>query len=186
MHALIVLRAGDLHSLPAKVDPERLMASLAMVESDGWKNKQPNFEPAFYAGGRYFNHHLHAEAMHRADPVLESSMGKLAASSMGPFQVMYPVAVELGFEGSPLELIDPRVNIEFAIRYLLKRVIPKLPAPDGTEEQIVKDVGDGYNTGNPRDSIENPHYERRLLNYYRSDDLYERLAVLPTYQSLSL
>ena len=179
MRVLIAENAGKLHLDPGDVNRERLLAALCMKETRGWQNRQPNFEPAYYKGGAYFN----AERFNRvgllADPILKDFMGLLSACSFGPFQMMYPVACELGFTEFPLELADPRINIEFAIRYINARCIPFVTAKKA--EDIVAQVADGYNSGNPVDRRVPQIYIDEVLAYYRQADLFDHLQTLRGY-----
>ena len=180
MRHLIESRAEELAIPAGMVDKARVLGAICKIESAGWNNRQPNFEPAYYVGGRYFNLKTFKKAIRHCDPVLLPTMGALAASSFGPFQLMYGVALELGFQGTAIELADPRTNLEFCIRYINVRCVPKITAQD--EQDWVTRVADGYNTGNPRDRIHNEAYEREVCNAYESDDLWDEFARLPVYQ----
>jgi len=164
---------------PCPVNRDRLLAALCMQESNGGRNRQPNWEPSFSKGGAYFSESLHARTVAHADPVLRDLLGLLAASSFGPFQVMYPVACELGFSGLPWELADPRINILFAIRYINVRCIPKLRARD--EMGLVEQVADGYNSGNPVDRRVPRVYIDSVMSHYRRADLFGHLEDLRGY-----
>ena len=180
MRQLIEKRAGAL-AVPHKVvGRARLLGAICKVETGGWQNRQPNFEFSYWIGGAYFDLEVHKKALERADPVLVPTMSALTACSVGPFQVMYATARELGFRGSVLELADPRTNLEFAIRYLNLRAVAKMPGHH-TEEEWVTGCADAYNTGNPRDTRRNPAYEADVLEAYRSQDLWEDFAELPEY-----
>lgn len=180
MRQLIEARAGAL-ALPEKVvNRARLLGALCSVETDGWNNRQPNFEFGYWIGGKYFDLEAHKKAIDRADPVLLPTMSALTACSVGPFQVMYRTARELGFTGTVLELADPRTNIEFAIRYLNLRAVAKMPG-DHTEQEWVQGCADAYNTGNPRDINHNAEYESHVWAQYQRPDLWVGFAELPEY-----
>ena len=161
------------------VAPGRVLAAICVVETNGWKNRQPNFENAYYVGGRYYSAKAFIQATNKSDPVLRLAMGALMACSFGPFQIMYTTACELGFEGSPMELHDPKTNLLMAIRYINKRVLAKMD--EKTERDTVIRIADGYNTGSPRDRIRNYDYEYKVWAAYKDDDLYDKLVVLPNY-----
>ena len=183
MRRLIARNGHQINLDPGKVNRERLLGALCLVESTGWKNRQPNFEPAYYVGGRYFNAELFNLSQRAADPKLRDAMGRLTASSFGPFHVMYPVAVELGFDGFPLDLQDPRVNIEFAIRYINRRIVPKIKVEPDTPEGWVIKVADGYNSGSPNDNRVPEKYIAKVLSAYDRSDLFDQLVTLPDYMA---
>jgi len=180
MKQLIASRAGALQVPAHVVDGARLLGAICAVETEGWLNRQPNFEFGYWAGGQYFDLEVHKRAIERADPVLVPTMSVLTACSVGPFQIMYRTALELGFKGSVLELADPRVNVEFAIRYLNVRAIAKMPG-DHSEEEWVRGCADAYNTGNPRDNRRNLDYEGEAIEAYRSPTLWDSFGKLPDY-----
>jgi hypothetical protein len=180
MKLLIARQAGELTIPGDKVDKCRLLGALAMVESGGGHNWQPNFEPAFYVGGRYWNDYL-AELVNRwgqgADPEMKPWCEKAVACSWGPWQILYVTAEELGYDGPPWGLTAPAVCLEYAIRLLNRRVIPKVQAE--TEHGFVAQIADGYNTGNPRDGNVPTRYITKVLRWYDNPaDMLPRLVSL--------
>jgi len=173
-----------------QLNRERLLAALCMQESTGWKDRRPNYEPAFYLGGKFANAPLVNHWQTGVEDALHEAIGKLVASSFGPWQLMFPVAVELGFSGHPFELADPYVNIEYAIRYINTRCLDKglkgLAAGgdetgDGavTEDDLVLQIADAFNSGTHLDRFKPVDYMKRVLAHYKSPTLFEDLAVLP-------
>ena len=72
--------------------------------------------------------------------------GALAGCSVGAWQVMYPVAVELGCHDAPWRLIeDHLIGGYWATEYLLKRAL-------GRGAATLTEVLDAYNSGTHRDS----------------------------------
>lgn len=146
---------SDLHAWP-------LLAGLCFAESswgvDRWKARE---EGAYLPGGRY----------HRGDVVVAYGLyGDLACRSWGPWQLMYPVACELGFGGRPWELTSAMVSAAFVVEYLNRRafrVWEKAPRPDLVAPATkLEQVSDSYNTGSHRDEITNPDHQKRLVYGY--------------------
>lgn len=170
MLAVINRHADDLE-LPSNVDNVKLLTAMAMVESDGGRNLQPNFERAFYKGGHYWNTHLtelRAKWKSRADPKMRTWSGRAMACSWGPWQILYVTAEELGYWGPPWALTDADVCLTWAIRLINKRLAPKLPARL-EELQIVSKIADGYNSGSFRDRYVPHDYIDKVLKYYKTD-----------------
>jgi hypothetical protein len=165
---------------PTRVDRERLLGALAVVESAGGRNWQPNFEPAFWRDGRYWNAHL-AELQNRwgqgADPEMRPWCEKAVACSWGPWQVLYVVAEELGYDGPPWGLTAPAVCLEYAIRLINRRIAPKVLAD--TPHGIVVQVAGRYNAGGNWQSPVAAAYIKKVLRWYDEPDLMTgKLAVL--------
>lgn len=189
MRQLIHHNAWRLRIGRDELNRERLLAALCREESTGWKDKRPNFEPAFYFKGRYGKPEIINRWQVGVEPILKEAVGLLAASSIGPWQIMYPVAVELGFEGAPWELADPYVNLEFAIRYINERCLKrglKLDASgdedkdqDVDEFDLVMQIADAFNSGTHLDRWKPESYMQDVVGYYQSPTLMEDLAILP-------
>jgi hypothetical protein len=187
MRHLIHHNAWRLNIGRDQMNRERLLAALCMQESTGWKDRRPNFEPAFYLGGKFASAPLINHWQTGVEPELHEAMGKLAASSFGPWQLMFPVAVELGFQGHPCELADPYVNIEFAIRYINSRCLDKGLKPDDDEtgdgqitaDDLVMQIADAFNSGTHLDRFKPLDYMQRVLVHYRTTTLFDDLAALP-------
>lgn len=176
MKRLIALNAGALNIGRPEVDPCRLLAAIAMVESHGGHDKRANYERAFDVHGRYFNEELTNKWTAGADPMLKLPMRYMVASSFGPWQIMFPVACELGFEGSPFELADPRTNLVWAIRYINRRCLPRMTAE--TEDGRVGQVASIYNSGRLPEKGRAIPYISKVIRHYRDPDLYGHLAAL--------
>ncbi len=103
-------------------------------------NSVPRLEKAYCPGGRYFTPNQDR---------LWTIYGPAAAKSYSNFQILYPVAVELGFTGPPVTLEDDAVAIEYVVRLLNRRLIPLSRKDDGKVK--AGELFDAYNSGNPRD-----------------------------------
>jgi len=75
----------------------------------------------------------------------EQKSNDYAYFSMGLMQVLYGVAVDLGFKGTPFELMDPTNSIQYGCKHLanLKRRWPD-----------ITDYISAYNQGSPRKTEE--------------------------------
>ena len=81
------------------------------IESSGGTNAVPRYEPGF-------EQTYGAKWLREGDPAFRAKMLKqfgneAVYSSYGAHQVMYPVAVELGFTGTPEQLADPTTNRQY-------------------------------------------------------------------------
>jgi hypothetical protein len=122
---------------------------LAEIETSYGENNFPKHEAAYDWHGKYFdftNWKLH---------------GSLAACSYGPWQIMFGVAVELGFNFhiQPYSLTEPINSIHWVIEYICRRALHK--GADNIER-----IFDAYNTGNFRDGIIPIHYIEKGVNAY--------------------
>lgn len=135
-------------------DADVLLAALAGVESNFGRNSVPRFEASYYTGGRTYSR----SAVIRK---LVARYGKGAASSWGPFQIMFPVAWDLGYRGTPEGLGDPTVNIDLAVKYLNKYCLCWVGAN-------LEDVADAYNSGNPWDSVIPQAYIDKFIRYFHN------------------
>lgn len=192
MRQLISHNAWRLQIHRDALNRERLLAALCRQESTGWKDRRPNFEPAFYLGGRFGKTEIISRWQTGVEAELRESIGKLAASSFGPWQLMYPVAVELGFDGHPFELADPLTNCLFAIRYINERCLAKglkdLAAggdedADGDVDELdrVAQIADAFNSGTHLDRWKPHTYMDEVVRFYQDPYLMEDLAILPAW-----
>lgn len=94
-------------SLPFEHDARKLLLAFAEVESALGKFNF-RYEPAYGLQGLYFR---------RSSLLREryDEFGPLVAMSYGPWQIMYIVAVEAGFNGHPLELANGFVSLPYVI-----------------------------------------------------------------------
>ena len=82
--------------------------AVAMVESSGGTNSVPRYEPGFQKiYGKKYETELFPELF--ANMLSRYGQEKVYAS-YGRHQIMWPVAVELGFRGTPEELADEKTN----------------------------------------------------------------------------
>jgi hypothetical protein len=131
-------------------DPLRVLGALAEVESSFALCNRPRHERAFDFGGRYANEELCKR------------WGAWAACSYSSFQIMFPVAVELGFDPkrSPVDLWDDEIAIHFVVEYIRKRILAR-----GITK--IENLASVYNTGMPCDlHAVRPIYVDRFLKAY--------------------
>ncbi len=88
---------------------QKLLESIMIQESSG-KAHAYGFEPGFYE--RYL----------KSNKEYLGAIPERVSASYGLFQVMYPVAKELGFTGHPEELFVPEISGKIACK-LLKNLI---------------------------------------------------------------
>jgi len=130
-------------------DAASLLCAIAEVESAFGKYNLPKHENSYDHGGRWFNR------------LLWTKWGAWAACSYSSFQIMFPVAVELGFTGSPMELADDRVAIDWVIKYIEKRILRYMPTR-------IDQIADAYNSGSFRDYIIPYDYINKFLPAYKA------------------
>lgn len=90
---------------------EEFAKAVMMVESSGGTNIGPRYESGFER--RYGQKWLAQGDTAFRQSMLEQFGPQAIYASYGPFQIMYPVAVEMGFRGTPQELADPEINRQF-------------------------------------------------------------------------
>jgi len=150
----LCLRYGPLiRNLPQGLDGPTLMLAIALNESIGQKDGMlyypPRHEPAYDAGGKYCKGE-------QAELVKE--YGAIAASSIGPWQVMACNAK--GFK--PTELTDTDKCAHAFLGFINRELARQKPLN-------LRAVGDMYNSGNWRDLIVPAEYCIRLqANYERA------------------
>lgn len=127
---------APLWDAPFIKDKPRFLYALSGVESNYGRNNKPRFEAAYAPGGRYFTNEL-LQRKH-----IEYSND--ASCSWGPWQIMYIVAAEYGYESEPLHLHLAETSCYYVIEHLNKFV--------RRGAQSIEDLLDSYNTGNFRDS----------------------------------
>lgn len=128
----------------------KLLWALNMVEGSGKDKVKNRHEPGFYR--RYLRGKK--EWSER-----EKQFGAEAiASSYGPWQIMYPTAVQYGFKGKPADLADPKVSLPYVQKHLA-RLEKKF---GGNIEKIVS----AYNAGEGGVGT-NPDYTEKALKFYK-------------------
>ena len=122
------------------------------VESSFGKNLGPRVEPAYSPGGIYFEN-AHVRDMY-------SLYGSDAASSFGPWQIMFIVASELGYSGPPKDLSLKEICGPFVVRKF------NLISRNGANS--VERLLDAWNTGSWRKGTPPLAYIAKFWNYYNS------------------
>lgn len=171
MDTVIERHVDDL-AIPTKVKGRLLLGAIAMMESHGGRNWQPNFEPAFWRGGRYWGDAQKARADtwgQQGDPVMEAFTRRAVACSWGPWQILYTTADELGYQGPPWGLTDPDTCLHWAIQLINRRIAPGL---DNSLEVsiIVRKLADGYNSGSHKDRNVPHRYIQDVWTLYSNPD----------------
>jgi hypothetical protein len=146
-----VIEAGAkmLQPMMPWADAAKLLKAIAMVESSFGLIAVPKHEKAYDWGGTYF----------RKD--LWFKHGSLVAMSYSSFQIMYGVAVELGFDENrhPCELNDDEVAIYFVVDLIRKRILAR-------GAQTLQQVADAYNSGSFKDGIIPSIYIAKFMDAY--------------------
>lgn len=129
------------------IDGVAALAALAEIESRFGERNVPKYEAGYDWRGKY------------ASSALLSKFGAMAACSWSSWQLMYPVAVELGCTLRPHDLQNDEVAILWVMEYIDKRIIQK-----GCTSMI--QFFDAYNSGSFRDSIVPGEYIDKGLKSY--------------------
>ena len=123
-------------------DLPAILYATAVVESSLGANTTPRYEAHWDVGGSAFNKSKSQEWLRG----LITRHGKFAVSSMGPFQVLYFRAAELGYKGTPSGLEDPHAGALYAVADYRDKV------RRFGDFKTLEDAYDAYNTGNHRDA----------------------------------
>jgi hypothetical protein len=137
------------------VPGRRLLLTLAGMESAfGVQREYVRPEPGYMPGGGYY----------KKSPELRQEYkryGVLAGSSFGTWQIMYMTAKELGFNGHPILLQGDDACCDFASKLIANRLIGRHKA------KTLRDILDGYNSGNHFDQIVPQSYIDKGFTFYR-------------------
>ena len=140
---------------PPYMDGAALLRALAQVESSGGAQAIPRFERAYSIGGYYYRRS-------KAVRELWAKWGDWAACSYSPWQILFVVATELGYDGSPAHLREPSVAGKYVVRYLNRRIFNR-------GARSVAQVADGYNSGSFADQMVPEAYIVKLEAAYREE-----------------
>jgi len=140
---------------PGEPSGDAVLYSLFLVERYNKDNSKPRSERSYRPGGIYFP---------KVKPLWEKYQDA-AACSYSNFQIMFPTASELGFEGTPQELDHDKVAIVWVVELLKRRVIWMARKTRGFAP--VESIYDGYNSGNPNDKRIPEAYIRKGLVCYQ-------------------
>lgn len=122
-----------------------LVEAQVLVESSG-RSHAYRFEPDFWM--RYL----------KGKPEWEKYAPHEASASYGLMQIMFPVAVELGFTGKPEDLFRPEVNLEFGCKKLARL----MKWAKGNEMQALAAYNGGKG-GNSKPPFRNQAYALKVL-----------------------
>ena len=139
-----------------RVDIPALTYAILYKESSLGTNTKSRYEPGFQQkyGPTYRNWGWEKDFMQKIKSDNYKGAMKQFYSSYGPYQLMLPVAWELGFKVTPEELADKEVNRKVFVKFLKRRALNKT-------DDIVR-IGDIYNGG------KNKQYGLTLKNLYDS------------------
>ena len=93
------------------LDIEAVAKAVKQVESSGGKDTRSRYEPGFER--RYSRKWLREGDAAFRQAMLTQFGPKAVYASHGAYQIMYPVAVELGFRGTPAQLAEEATNRQF-------------------------------------------------------------------------
>jgi len=142
------------------MDEERLLATIAMVESASGRNNLPRLEASFLPRGQNLTmqgRYIQGTGRWVDDRLMAKfeKYGPATACSFGPWQLMYATALTLGYDGPPWMLWDPDVSEPYA-RKLLRRIIAS--GADTPEK-----VADAWNSGTWKDGYRPSAYIRKFM-----------------------
>lgn len=150
LDVLIPVWATRLH-VPPGIDPVRLLKAIAMRESRYGVLTTPRREPAYCPKGRYFD---------AAQARRYQRYGSAAACSYSSFQVMFPVACELGYAGTPEQLGGDAEGIQWAVELLNTRIFGR------DQARTIEEIGDAYNSGSCKDRFKPIAYMQAVKGFY--------------------
>jgi len=157
----------------AQLQPLRLLKAFALQESglgvdldeDGMMQRR--VEPAYAPGGRYYKN---------SEPLRESysQWGELAASSHGPWQILWATAIRFGWPESrePKELGRPEENCEIAANIFNKEIGDLITLQSSSlnpryyNTSTLELLADAYNSGNARDQVIPRKYMLSVCAHY--------------------
>ncbi len=135
------------------VDGGKMLYAISGCESNyGRLREFVRMEKGYAPGGTYF----------KADHVKDAwnRWGCLAASSYGSFQIMFIVALELGYSMHPIELQNDRIGAFWATKLITDRFMGRLKA------KTLSDVLDCYNSGYHKDQFLPSLYIEKGIKLY--------------------
>jgi len=129
---LITKHAPSLAPLPSTLNAEAVLWAVYHCEKYTPAYPNPRFEPSYAPGGYY-----HDTSQRVRDAYAE--YGRDAACSYSNFQILYIVALELGYAGPPRALDKDSFALPFVVKYINGRCLER--GADTPEE-----VADAYNS----------------------------------------
>jgi len=91
----------------AAAGADSLMIKAIIAVESAWKPSAYRYEPGFWQ--RYLAAH----------PDYAGCEPRRVSASYGLMQIMYPTAVDMGYEGEPEGLFSPSLNLRFGIGFLM-------------------------------------------------------------------
>lgn len=138
---------GMLTKLAPWLDGELCLKAIATVESSYGLNNVPKYEKAYDRGGIYYN------------ATLGMKYGAWAACSYSSWQIMFPTAYELGFQGTPQDLCNDAIAVYWVCMLIEKRILDK-------GATTLQELFDGYNSGSFRDKFIPQDYIAKGVDAY--------------------
>jgi len=142
--------------VPIGVKAVPLLKAILMRESAYGTLTEPRRERAYCPGGRYYNEEQRERYV---------KFGVAAAMSYSAFQIMFPLACELGYKGIPSILGQDREAVRWVVEYLNDRIFGRQHA------QTVLEIADAYNSGNCRDRFKPLPYMQAVSRFYKQFDV---------------
>ncbi|MFH1592737.1 MAG: lytic transglycosylase domain-containing protein [Candidatus Woesearchaeota archaeon] len=151
--------AGIIEDIEEEIGiPDDLLHLTVLVESKGGGGDrfEPGFKRRYIDNGRYgFDKNTLYQRVFKGlkDPKLtEEEFKKQLATSVGPAQILYCTAIDLGFRGSLDELRGTETNLKFGAKMIKKQ--------SGSTDFDWKKVLTAYNTGSVNGTPTRGHLER--------------------------
>lgn len=148
------------------LDLDAIARAVKQVESSGGIDKRSRYEPGFER--RYGKTWVSQGDRAFRQTMLKQFGPKVVYASHGPYQIMYPVAVELGFRGTPDQLAEETTNRQ----YFEKKFMRDYRATKGSIEKTLL----RYNGGG------DPTYPQRVLQHLNQSaaPVLKQHSALPT------
>ncbi len=118
--------------------------ALLSVESSMGIHTTPNYAASFGPGGHYFDD---------IQKDLYSKYGQIASSALGPFQILYRVAWDHGFRGTPSELATWSNQVKYFGKIIENRFT-------NNQGSTLEHLARTWNGGNPKGSVEGNYLEK--------------------------
>ncbi len=149
----------DLLSLSG-IDGERLLRAIACVETSS-HGPGLRFEPSWMPKGYHFPLQGRVligtgRSMSAVATTRWTRWGVWSSASYGPWQILYHVAADLGYDGHPCDLLH---QSEPWVRKLLQRI-----ARSGA--RTIAEIADSWNSGNFRDKNVPAEYITKVQRAY--------------------
>jgi hypothetical protein len=147
-------------------DLERILRTIAAVESSGGRNNWPRLEPAYIPEGLEFT--VQGRIVRGTGKLVNQVVrrrwdrwGLESAASWSPWQILYHTAADLGYEGMPHRLHDPDIA-----RPWVERLVARIIARGATTPE---QIADAWNSGTHKDNIVPHEYIEKFMKAWRGE-----------------